>query len=497
VCLAAVAVFAVQGFQGKLSRDLAIYAYAGEQVADGVPPYLGILNRAGPLAHLVPGVGAWSARLVGVDEVLGMRVLMMLLSIATVWVIYLFGRDVFGSRLAGSVAAIAMLTFGDFVSYATGGPREKTIMLLFLVLALWAVSKQRWVLAGGCVALAALSWQPVFLPGVLAALVGIAALRNGRAIVRALAGFAVGGLVPTVTCVVGFWIAGAYREFMDGFVWINAQYTQQPGAISWIGERLGDLQERLGWSLWLLLAGFLASIVLGVVRAPQAFRDRDPKAAAAVAVGAASVGGLLWCLRAFNGWPDAMVLEPMAALGIGGLAHLVLAKVPRRLGSSLVAAACVLLLVGAVAGSAATRNTGLQQQRQATNRILATGPDNPTIMSFGAAQPLVLTGRTNPSRHQSYRGGLERYVDDTYPGGLAGFADYVAEVRPTYLTFDDPEVYPWLADVLERDYTQVGNTFGWAWYVTRDVDPDVVKRLRETRKRLKQAAESAAAGSVK
>ena len=58
----AVVVYTLHGFHGALTRDLGIYAYAGQQVADGVPPYLGVLNRAGPLAHVLPGVGALVAR---------------------------------------------------------------------------------------------------------------------------------------------------------------------------------------------------------------------------------------------------------------------------------------------------------------------------------------------------------------------------------------------------------------------------------------------------
>ena len=61
-------VYVLHGFHGMLTRDLSIYSYAGQQVADGVPPYLGVLNRAGPLAHVLPGVGALVARRGGLDD---------------------------------------------------------------------------------------------------------------------------------------------------------------------------------------------------------------------------------------------------------------------------------------------------------------------------------------------------------------------------------------------------------------------------------------------
>ena len=60
--IVAVIVYVLHGFDGYLNRDRAIYSYAGQQVAEGVPPYLGILNRAGPLAHVIPGIGVIATR---------------------------------------------------------------------------------------------------------------------------------------------------------------------------------------------------------------------------------------------------------------------------------------------------------------------------------------------------------------------------------------------------------------------------------------------------
>jgi hypothetical protein len=106
-CAVALAVYLPHGFDGYLTRDLGLYSYGGQLVAEGVPPYVGTLNRAGPLAQLIPGVGAFVARTVGADDLLGMRVLLMLLSVACVGVAYLLGRDVFRSRAAGGESEAA------------------------------------------------------------------------------------------------------------------------------------------------------------------------------------------------------------------------------------------------------------------------------------------------------------------------------------------------------------------------------------------------------
>jgi hypothetical protein len=134
---AALVVYLLHGFDGPLARDLAIYSYAGQRFAEGVAPYVGILNRAGPLAHMLPGIGVLGARAVDISDVTGMRVLFMIFSIACVGTCYVVARNVLSSRRAGVVAAFALLAFYGFVTYATGGPREKTPMVLFLLLTLW------------------------------------------------------------------------------------------------------------------------------------------------------------------------------------------------------------------------------------------------------------------------------------------------------------------------------------------------------------------------
>ena len=123
----------MRGFNGYLSRDLALYAYAGQQVADGVPPYEGVVNRSGPLSHLVPGVGALVGRVVDADEVLTMRWLFLCCRSPAIWLAYLVGREVLSSRVAGVATAVALFAVSGFNLYATNGPREKTTLVLLLL----------------------------------------------------------------------------------------------------------------------------------------------------------------------------------------------------------------------------------------------------------------------------------------------------------------------------------------------------------------------------
>ena len=478
----AAGVFLVHGFGGILTRDLALYAYGGQQFAEGVPPFVSVLNRAGPLAHMVPGVATWVGRLLGADsgadDLLAMRILMMLLSVAAVWVVYLLTRDAFESRVAGIAAATSLPAFQGFVTYATGGPREKTTMMLLMALALWAVVHRRWGWTGVAVALATLTWQPVFFGAAGAAAVGALLVRGRRGTVVALARFAAGGIVTTLAFVVYYVLVGAFKEFWDAFYLINATYTRQSGLLRYLADEPAEIFDGFGWSLWLILLGLGSMVVLGAARLRRVDRD-DARDVAVVALGGGTLVSLLWSFNVFNGWADAVFMLPLAAAGLGGLVHTVARSLPGR-GTVAVATAYAVATTVAAGGNAwATRDDRLAAMTDVNEAVLEIlGPDA-TYMSIGSPQPLVIGREKNTIYHQMFIGGLYEYVDDTWPGGLDKLADDMAEDRPTVVTVDHPSWYDFAKPVLADHYEELGTTYLMTWYVDSSVGEEELARLRE------------------
>ena len=477
-----VVVFLVHGFDGILTRDLALYAYGGQQFAEGVPPFVSVLNRAGPLAHMVPGVATWVARLLGADsgadDLMAMRVLMMMLSVAAVWVVYLLARDAFGSSVAGVAAAASLLAFEGFVTYATGGPREKTTMMLLVALALWALVHRRWMLAGAAVALATLTWQPAFFAGAAAAGAAVLLVRGGRARLVSLARFAGGGLLVTAAFAGYYAAVGALEEFFNAFYLINATYTRQPGVLQFLSTEPTAVVDGFGWSWWLILAGLAAMVVLGARRLRGLDRD-DPHHVAVVALGGGTVGSLLWSLMAFNGWADAVLVLPLAATGLGGMALSLSRAAPRRPARVGLAAYVVAVLVAAALSSWHTRDERLVAMRWVHEAVLeAVGPDA-AVMSIGSPQPLVLGRLENPMYHQMFLGGLAEYVDDTWPGGLSGLADDIERERPTLITMDRPGRYGFVDPVVDRHYERLGTTYVMTWFADRSIGERKMQQLRD------------------
>ena len=195
-----------------------------------------------------------------------------------------------------------------------------------------------------------------------------------------------------------------------------------------------------------------------------------------MAVGA--VVGLAWTLKDYDAWPDLFPVLPFAAVGIGGAFALAEQHLTRRTAGVVAATFSVAAVVLALMFSLSMRDDTLDVQRHDTAAVLAELPKGATITSIEAPQPLVLTGRTNPTRYQMFRGGLQDYMDDTWPGGLDGFRrDLVAE-HPDLISVGETVSHRWRASI-EPDYVYIGSAPVWDWYARASLGEAKIAALRK------------------
>jgi hypothetical protein len=487
VGLVSLVVYVLHGFDGVLSRDLGLYTYAGQRLLAGDPPYVGVLNRAGPLAHALPAVGIGIGRVLGVADVHGARVFYMLLAVACVCLVHVLVRDLTRSRAAGVVAATAFLGFQGFLGLATDGPREKTAMVLFLLAAVLALLHRHWATSGVFIALGTLTWQPVFL--VIAATALVAALLAADRL-RPLVRIVLGGAATTAVVLVYFAAASAFHTFLDGFVLINAKYTAQPSALARPGHAWASLLQGYGPSLWVILLGLGAVPVLAVTSARAAWRTREAAPVTSLSLGAGWLVGMVWTANVFNSWPDLFVMLPVAAIGVGTVAAAVLRRLEPR---SAVAATVALALAGtayAAVFSVTSRDDRLQVQRAGVDAVYDVGPRPATILSVQAPEVLVMTHHTNPSPYQMFDPSFAAYVDDAWPGGLRGYVAWVGRTGPTYIVMQTGFRPAWLMPWLRGHYANVGGPRDFAWWVSRSVGPRTIRELRRASRAARQEARS-------
>ena len=472
--LVALVVYALHGLQTSLFRDQATFVYGGQQFVHGTPPYRGVFNSVGPLGDMTAGVGIWLGRLVGLDDLTGARLIYLLLSAACVAALSVLAREALRSRAAGVLAPSAFLTFTTFLKLATGGPREKTVMVLCLEIALLLLLRRRWFGAGLLTALAALTWQPVILAAGVAGFVAI--LVSGAPRLRAWAGYVVGGVVPTALLVAYFLAEGALKVAVWGFVAVNVGTTQPTILDSW---RL--LTGDYGWSLVVIVIGWAGSLVaagVALIRARRGGATPDVDRAVLVIGSGALVAGL-WTCYAINGAADLFVVLPFAALGVAA----VLLALGRHLGPTIARRLCATGVALAVATgcveAVTTRDHSLPAERRDVTRMAAAVPPGSSVVSIYAPEVLVLAHRRNPDPWQLSSSTISQFLDDHLPRGLAGYADTISRRQPALVAVGRQATAGWLRPVLDQQYTRVGRGQHWTWYASNALGHDTVHRLRD------------------
>ena len=484
--LVAVVVWGAGGFSSALNRDAAFYVYAGQQIAAGNAPYVEVMNRAGPYANLLPGLGVELGRLLGISDTLGARLLYFALIALTPAVSYLTARDMYRSRLAGCAAAATLLGFLVLAKIATLGPESKMAMMTGLSVTLLLLVRRRWLLAGIATGLVTLTWQPVFVA--IGPAAGVLLLLSGgrlRDRVTSALWYGAGGLATLAVTIAGFALAGATEAFVEGFWTANAEHTEQVAAIDGPQQAWEHLQDRFGWGVWLIPAGSLAALALGI--ASWRLRRSAPRQAADQAMLAVScLGGLVWTIWfAFNRSPDALLLLPAAALGVGGvvgvLAHrvrLVESPLPRRVLVGAVAAWTAVCAVTALQHTHSPRSDNLEQQQAASDAIFENLPGDATVFSAGVTAPLALSGRKSISRFVLFEHGMLGFIDAETPGGIEGYTAGLIEAAPDVVLVESGERTP-LAKRLLRQYVQVGKGPTWRVFLREDLDPATQSRVAE------------------
>jgi hypothetical protein len=232
-------------------------------------------------------------------------------------------------------------------------------------------------------------------------------------------------------------------------------------------------------SLLLVIAGVVLLLVQAARILPRAIRPGPSgvptEVRRVVSVGAAGLVATGWTLYAINGPPDLFVVLPFAALGFGAVAALLAAQ-PARAVRPVLAASFVVLLAAGVIESVTTRNNTLVTERADVRAVLGTQPPDARVLSIGAPEALALGERVNPSRYQLFdRHRMLKYLDDKYPGGVAGYRRRMVDLRPTFIALGVRGA--WERPLLQY-YRPIGDGTDWTWYISRSVGHQAIVRAR-------------------
>jgi hypothetical protein len=433
----AVFIYALFGFNGKLVRDDAIWLYSGQQMAQGIPPYVSIFDFKSPLGPMLAGVSAWTAYLVGGDDIFSVRFVFFLLSCFTVVAVYYWCKTLFRSQAAGILSAIAFLGFWGFARHAGSGPQAKTAMVFLQVLALHYTSRKRWFWAGFCGALAAWAWQPAAIFVIIPFL--LACLQSDR---KSYGRLLLGACIPSLIILAYFVYYGAFQDLLDGAVLFTLNELQ----------RGRPFLEHVRFVRRTLLDGFpyaFVPICLGFLALLWSYPWRRRGRSWRQVLADDPCAGLwltlplpmLWSLSDFQGYDDFFIFLPYVAVGFGGLLFYVAKRLSvwrsqwYRLLVGLFAAA--MLVPSALFYNAKRVEIGhyLDLQRAWARTIEAELVQDGTLMSIGTPELLVLTHRRNAHRFLYIVEGIDSFIHDKTPGGFEGWLAEIEKTAPRVIGF--------------------------------------------------------------
>jgi 4-amino-4-deoxy-L-arabinose transferase-like glycosyltransferase len=437
--LVAVLLFVRWGINGKLSRDEGIYTYGGQQLAHGVAPYVSIFDPKSPGATMLAGISAGVGHLFGRNDVYFIRLGFLLLSLLTVVAVYALAVWLWRSVAAGVVAAVVFAAFTGFAEDALSGPDAKTPGIAAIVFAMWLACRRQWFWSGIACGIAFLVWQPlIFFPIVIAVVAALTSEAGTRW--RAFLRTAAGGILPVAAVVIYFAIVGALGKFIEA-AFVFPLTGVQRGPVT-LGERVtriaGVVHSSYGVSGALLWIGMAALVGVAVVRIARSRPQwRSALADPLICIILLTLGTqLLYAFADFQGYPDVYPLLPYGAIGMGGLAAVVVAAVRSESGRNIATSAVlgVTLVFAAMSwvwfGDDPANNNQLRDERAdacAVQRIA--GPDA-RIYALGDATPLILTHKRNPDRFIYLGSGVDRWRIKHTTGGFDAWTAKIQSAQP-------------------------------------------------------------------
>jgi hypothetical protein len=428
--------------------DEAGYDYMAQSILRGQIPYRDVVDSKGPfslyLSALVMGIG----KAVGLQDVIAVRLFYVTLGGILSAVTFLVADAYFKSRIAGAIAFAVPLMSEQFVEMMVGGTRPKIPMMVFGLLTLLLIARDRPFWAGFCSMLACLCWQPGL------AFTGAAVLMFSRYLTgwRDLRAMRVllGAAIPLAVVVTYFSLVGALRDL---WLWtVHYNYTvylpegNEPAGTS-LALTWTLINDAMGSGAFWVKVSIAGALLYLMTRVWVRFKER-------------SFVGLP------NMWKDAILMPPLVHLGfcivnwpgrdnlipffpfIGIFAGYFVVKIARiiiaippikrrafavRIIEWTPVVPLVLILLSVIHHAKGYRiepGRTLQDQQAAFKAVAnILGPDD-KIYVHGTVQLLVLLNRANLNPYIFLPYGKDDYIASKLPGGFKMLIDEMEAQAP-------------------------------------------------------------------
>ena len=488
VAAVALVVYAQSRFWNLPSAgDRANWDYIAQVISRGGVPYRDVVNIKSPLSAYVGAAAIVTTRPFGLRDAQAIRITYILLAALTVAFTFLVALDYFGSRSVAMLASAIMLSFSAVARLNGGGTQPKTPMILFGLMTLWAIMKDRPFTAGAFGMLSALSWQPGLL---FVGAAGLAFSRyltswRDRKVVRLIAGASIPLAIPLIY----FWAVGALKDFYLWNIHFNATIYGPRGVRTLagfyhrIGKMLSGTYHGGRYFFYLAAPGLLVALFEEARRAKQegarSLLDRAPYHAVFIA----PLVYFLFCMVDIQGGADLIPLLPFVAIFaaiavawvVKGAVRLIARRRPALDGGRLeewASAAVAALILVIVTGDAifSARDQRLKLQDEEVAQMVSNLEPGDKIYVHGQTEILVLSGLTNASKYYLLDRGKDEYLDRILDGGFTGWLQTLKEERPKIVALNRIKTLlhkQEFVDWVRQDYVSRKGRF-FEYYIRKD-----------------------------
>ncbi|HLF83711.1 MAG TPA: DolP-mannose mannosyltransferase [Blastocatellia bacterium] len=426
--------------------DHANWDYFAQVIARGGVPYRDVVNIKSPLSAYIGAAAILVGRPFGLGDVLAIRITFLALALLTLGFTFLVALDYFKSIRIALFTATVMLTFDAFARFNGGGIQPKTAMLLFGLVTLWAIDKDRPLTAGVFGMLSALTWQPGLL------FVGAAGLAFSRYLTswrdRKALKMLAGAVIPLGILLAYFWVSGALESFYLWNIHFNAtvyaphESRSLENFFTHLSELLNGRYHNSRDYSYVALAGLCLAI-------SQEFRNAIKhggryllERASTHVVIIAPLVYFGFCMIDIQNGPDLIPLIPFVAIFAAVAIEFVVEQTAnffsraRKNGAAIEGWASV-----AIVGFILYRNVcgaypfergfpTLKDQDPAVEEITSHLEPGDKMFVYGRTEILVLSGLTSISKYFLLDRGKARYLDQVEPGGFDGWIERLKAEHP-------------------------------------------------------------------
>ncbi len=472
------------GFNGYLLRDDAIYLYSGQQMSNGIPPYVSIFDHKGPITPMIVALGVMFSNLINSNDVYTVRILFFCISVFTVVCLFLFTLELFSSSYKiGILTSFVFVNFWGFGKHAASGPQGKTPLVLFEIISLWLTNRKMWFFASFFGSLAFLTWQPTIIYPVITIILSVIQSKGSKD--RAINVFKAisGAITPIFFISLYFFHKEVFKNFVDGFILFNGTHLTRIKEISILANIKAIFREiTISYTTMSIpmLFGLTTILILFLLRLNlyenniSKWISKDRFAALFLSFPVI----FIWSLIDFQWYDDLYVFLPYAAIGSGLLLNHTIEntwefkhqKIPLK--TIIYIISCCFLILIAMSNY---RLTAIQQlynfesQVKWAEEIEKKYGSSVKILSINVPEALVILHKTNPNPFIFINEGIDQYINEKTPGGINAWLMEIKQYEPDLIFYRQgkgifmPRIEYWLDNQYEK--TMLGT---WTIYTLRN-----------------------------